>query len=556
LYSFWWNHKLRTEAGEVYAAADAPEDVRKAFQPSEHTDFRYRQYTSTKVHLEGEPAQQSQAARQSNEPGSHKHRGKSKSATASRGTSASAAAGAGASASASTSAVGRSSKDSGAGKRKGKGKSQSTSCATAQDKGSSRSAGAERRAKKQAKVLTDRQTLAEELVEAANASSLEEDLEEGVQESLWEVVPALSALAPPHAAQHEPPYAHRKQAASTSSHKRLRTEEWRSSSQLSPTMAADAQVSRTQVLQELRSMLRTELPALLTVEVQKLLQEVRTLRDEQQRLHQLQEMCKQQVQECLKATQSLQQHSAERQEERHQLQELCQQYARIAQRMPDQNSLARLASLAEQASHTVHSHETDASLPPSRSVPAAPSSAASPTSPAPSTAASAPGTARYAQSSLSAAALPTHGQPMPMRSFPPPVQQPTFSPVHPPPPPGAAAMPPHWPEQQEFSHPMPLMQEQHVPAHYVAYASSSQPPQAAAQPWAQAPPQMQQVTQYPHQYAHHMAGTGTQSIAQHAHPQPQWQPYVAQQQQSPAGSSAADRYHAVPPYAPQFSPSQ
>ena len=259
----------------------------------------------------------------------------------------------------------------------------------------------------------------------------------------------------------------------------------------------------------------------------------------------------------MKATQSLQQQSAERQEEQHQLQELCQQYARIVQRMPDKDSLARLASLTEQASHTVHSLETDASLPPSRLVAAAHSSAASSTSPAPSsTAASAPGTACYAPSSLPAPALPPHGQPMPARSFPPPVQRPTFSPAHPAPPLSAAAVPRHWPEQQEFSHPMPLMQELQVPMRYMEYATSSQPLQAAAQLWAQVPPQMQQVMQYLHQYAHHTAGTSTQSVAQHAQLQPQWQPYAAQQQQGPAGSSAAGGYHAVPPYAPQFPPPQ
>ena len=67
-------------------------------------------------------------------------------------------------------------------------------------------------------------------------------------------------------------------------------------------MAADAQDLHAQVLQEVHSMLHKELPGLLSVEVQKLLLEVRALRDEQQRLQQLQEVCKQQVQECLKAT--------------------------------------------------------------------------------------------------------------------------------------------------------------------------------------------------------------------------------------------------------------
>ena len=209
LHSFWWNRKLRTEAGVIYEDAEASEDVRKAFKPDEHTEFRYRQYAGTKVHKDGEPPQHSQAPSQRKEPDNHRDKGKGKGKTAGASTSASASTGTSASTSTSASACASSSKSSrknkgsGKSKSKGKGKSQEAVLTADSDegkgksksKGKARSASAERLSKKHAAAHTSKQSMLEELAEAADGSSMVEDLEEGVQESLWEVVPALSSPA-------------------------------------------------------------------------------------------------------------------------------------------------------------------------------------------------------------------------------------------------------------------------------------------------------------------------------------------------------------------------
>lgn len=556
LHSFWWNHKLRTEAGAIFDDADAPEDVRRAFQPDEQADFRYRQYAGAKVHRDGDPLQHSQAPSQRKEHDNHRDRGKGKTASASASTSATTSASATTNASACASSTGSSRKDVGGGKSKGRGKSQEAGGRADSDKGKgkskgkARSAGTERSSKKQAAARTSKQTMLEELAEAADVSSMEEDLEEGVQEGLWEVMPALSSPAQAPAVHHGAVPAQRKQTASKISRKRLRMEEELSPPAQQASMAGGAQAVRTHDLQELRSMVHTEVAGLLSTEVQKLLQELGTVREEQQRLYRLQEECRQQVQECLQAMQSMQQQSSERHEERRQLQELCQQYAQNAQRMPDQDTLARLASVAQSASSVMRSRGAEDPFLSPRSVFAAPSPAASSTSSTAPYAAAAP----YAPSPPLPADATMHAQPMPARTFRTTAQQPAFFSAHGLPPAGATAMAPapHWQEEQEFSPSMPQVQEQQVAAQYVPYASSTRPAQPAAQPWAQPPPQVQQAVQLLQQYQQHMAGSSAPPSNDRA--QQQRSLNAAQQQPDPSGFSSAGAYRALPPYAPPFPP--